>query len=164
MTTEKRQYNKGGRPSKLDPCRHRYSIKLNDVDNARFLVMVDETGWTDKAKFINNVLFNKEIKYVKLDKAAMDYYMQLTTFHSQYRAIGVNYNQVVKHLKTVFTEKTALALLYKLEKATMELVATNKQIVDLIREFKEKYLRMQYQTNGISHYYPKIFPIFALAL
>jgi hypothetical protein len=70
----------------------------------------------------------------------MDYYMRLTTFHSQFRAIGVNYNQVVKHLKTVFTEKTALALLYKLEKATKELVVTHKQIVDLTREFEEKYL------------------------
>jgi hypothetical protein len=138
MATEN-YYNKGGRPSKLDPCRHRYSIKLNDVDNARFLSMIDETGWTDKAKFIKHALFNKEIKYVKLDKAAMDYYMRLTNFYSQFRAIGVNYNQVVKHLKTVFTEKTALALLYKLEKATKELVAMHKQIVDLTREFEEKY-------------------------
>ncbi|GHU64823.1 hypothetical protein FACS1894123_10140 [Bacteroidia bacterium] len=86
MTAEK-QFNKGGRPPKTDPCRHRYSIKLNDVDNARFLAMVDETGWDDKAKFIKTCLFKREIKYVKLDKAAMDYYMRLTTFHSQFRAI-----------------------------------------------------------------------------
>jgi hypothetical protein len=59
---------------------------------------------------------------VFIDKAAMDYYMRLTNFYSQYRAIGVNYNQAVKHLKTAFTEKTALALLYRLEKATLELL------------------------------------------
>ena len=140
MATEKKQYNKGGRPLKADPCRHRYSIKLNDADNARFLAMVDETGWMDKSKFIKAVLFNKEIRYVKLDKAAMDYYMRLTSFHSQFRAIGVNYNQVVKHLKTVFAEKTALALLYKLEKATIELVIWNRKIEDLTREFEGKYL------------------------
>ena len=139
--TEKKYFNKGGRPPKTDPCRHRYSIKLNDVDNARFLAMVDETGWTDKAKFIKTCLFKREIKYVKLDKAAMDYYMRLTTFHSQFRAIGVNYNQTVKHLKTVFSEKTALSMLYKLEKATIELVAMNKQIVDLTREFEGKWLK-----------------------
>jgi hypothetical protein len=46
----------------------------------------------------------------------------------------------VKHLKTVFTEKTALTLLYKLEKATIELVTMNKQIVDITKEFEEKYL------------------------
>jgi hypothetical protein len=140
MTTEK-CYNKGGRPPKADPCRHRYSIKLNDVDNARFLAMIDETGWNDKAKFIKFVLFNKEIKYVKVDMAAMEYHARLTNFYSQFRAIGVNYNQVVKHLKATFAEKTALALLYKLEKTTMELVAINKQIVDLTREFERNHLK-----------------------
>jgi len=34
--------------------------------------------------------------------------MRLTTFHSQYRVIGVNYNQVVKHLKTAFRRKYSL--------------------------------------------------------
>ena len=140
MTTERKQYNKGGRPPKTDPCRHRYSIKLNDAENARFLAMFDETGWKDKAKFIKTVLFKKEIKYVKLDMAAMEYYMRLTNFYSQFRAIGVNYNQVVKHLKATFTEKMALALLYKLEKATVELVTLNRKIVELTREFEEKYL------------------------
>ena len=108
--------------------------------NARFLAMIDETGWTDKAKFIKTCLFKREIKYVKLDKAAMDYYMRLTTFHSQFRAIGVNYNQVVKHLKATFLEKTALALLYKLEKTTVELVTAQKQVEGLTKEFEEKHL------------------------
>ena len=140
MATENEQYNKGGRPPKADPCKHRYSFKLNDVDNAHFLSMFDKTGWTDKSKFIKACLFKREIKYVKLDKAAMDYYMRLTTFYSQFRAIGVNYNQIVKHLKTAFSEKTALALLYKLEKATIELVSIQRQIVDLTKEFERKHL------------------------
>jgi hypothetical protein len=134
-------YNKGGRPPKLDPCRHRYSFKLNDVDNARFLAMIDETDYTDKARFIKTCLCKREIKYVKIDKAAMDYYMRLTIFYSQFRAIGVNYNQVVKHLKGTFTEKKALALLGKLEKVTMELVTIQKQIVQLTEEFEEKWLK-----------------------
>jgi len=141
MTAERKQNNKGGRPPKTDPCRHRYSIKLNDTDNARFLAMVDETGWTDKAKFIKTVLFKKEIKYVKYDIAAIEYHTRLTNFYSQFRAIGVNYNQVVKHLKATFTEKMALALLYKLEKATIEMIGLNRKIEELTREFEEKYLQ-----------------------
>jgi hypothetical protein len=43
MTAHKK-FNRGGRPPKTDPCRHRYSIKLNDADNARFLAMLEETG------------------------------------------------------------------------------------------------------------------------
>jgi hypothetical protein len=78
---------------------------------------------------------------VKLDKAAMNFYMRLTTFHSQFRAISVNYKQIVKHLKATFTEKMVLAILYKLEKATIELVTTNKQAMDLAKEFEQKYLK-----------------------
>jgi hypothetical protein len=142
MATGNNSFNKGGRPPKADPCRHRYSIKLNDVDNAQFLSMLEETGLRyNAAKFIKTCLFKREIKYVKLDRAAMDYYMRLTTFHSQFRAIGVNYNQVVKHLKTTFTEKMALAMLYKLEKATIELVTINQKIEKLTREFEDKYLK-----------------------
>ena len=36
--------------------------------------------------------------------------MRLTTFHSQFRAIGTNYNQCVRALKSNFSEKKALAL------------------------------------------------------
>jgi hypothetical protein len=44
-------------------------------------------------------------------------------------------------LKATFTERTALALLYKLEKATIELVAIQKQMMKLTEKFEEKYLR-----------------------
>jgi hypothetical protein len=69
------------------------------------------------------------------------FYMRLTTFHSQFRAIGVNYNQVTKALKSTFIEKKALAFLYKLEQATRELVTINRQIVALTKEFEEKWLQ-----------------------
>jgi hypothetical protein len=58
-------------------------------------------------------------------------------------AIGVNYNQIVKHLKTTFTEKMTLAMLYKLEKATIELVTIQKQIVNLTKEFEDKFLKIK---------------------
>ncbi len=140
METGNRFYNKGGRPPKKDPCRHRYFIKLNDADNARFLAMLDKTGWKNKARFIKNCLFKREIRYVKIDKAAMDYYMRLTTFHSQFRSIGVNYNQITKHLKSTFSEKKALTFLYRLEKATLELVMIHQKVMDLTGEFERKHL------------------------
>jgi hypothetical protein len=140
MTTEKKQYSKGGRPPKIDPCRHRLAINLNDADYAKFLTLYEQSGLSDKARFITSCIFNRQLKVIKIDKAAMDYYMRLTTFYSQFRAIGVNYNQVVKHLKSTFTEKKALAFLYKLEKATIELVTINQKIIDLTEEFEEKYL------------------------
>ena len=140
MKTENKKQKQVGRKPKADPCRHRYSFNLNDSENAQFLSLFDTSGMKEKAHFITACVFNRELKVVKIDKAAMDYYMRLTTFHSQFRAIGNNYNQVTKAIKTVFTDKKALAFLYKLEKATQELVAVNRQIIQLTEEFERKYL------------------------
>jgi len=48
---------------------------------------------------------------VRIDKAAMDYYVRLTNFYHQFQAVGNNYNQAVKAIKTNFGEKRAYALL-----------------------------------------------------
>ncbi|EFI11007.1 LOW QUALITY PROTEIN: conserved hypothetical protein, partial [Bacteroides sp. D22] len=83
--------------------------------------------------------FRQEIKVIKLDKGTQDFYMRLTTFHSQFRAIGTNYNQCVRALKSNFSEKKALAFLYKLERHTLELVELSKRISALVEEFQSKY-------------------------
>ena len=92
------------------------------------------------------MLFGREIKVVKIDKATMDYYNRLTNFYHQFQAIGNNYNQTVKAVKSNFSDKRALALLYKLEKTTMELVALSRQIIALTREYEEKYLNRNRQS------------------
>jgi hypothetical protein len=72
-------------------------------------------GADNKALFITSLLFEKQIKTVKVDLAAMDYYMRLTTLYGQFRAVGVNYNQIVKILYRNFSEKKAAAYLFKLK-------------------------------------------------
>ena len=47
----------------------------------------------------------------KVDKTLVDYYTKLSDFHAQFRAVGTNYNQVVKELRLHFSEKKAMALL-----------------------------------------------------
>ena len=54
-------------------------------------------------------------------------------------AIGTNYNQVVKELRCHFSEKKAMALLYKLEKCTIDLVKLSREIVELSREMQAKW-------------------------
>ena len=140
MNPDKNRVPKGGRRPKENPMKHRYVFRLDDEDNARFLAMFDQSGKQTKAEFITAVLFAREIKVVRIDKAAADYYMRLTTFHSQFRAIGVNYNQLVKALNANFTEKKALAFLYKLEKQTAELAELSRRIIALTAEFETKHL------------------------
>lgn len=96
MDNQKKYAGNHGRKPKPDKMRHRYVFRLDDGDNARFLALFDESGKATKAEFIVSALFGREIKVIKLDKGTQDFYMRLTTFHSQFRAIGTNYNQCVR--------------------------------------------------------------------
>ncbi|MDR1504359.1 MAG: hypothetical protein LBT43_18075 [Prevotella sp.] len=132
---------KGGRIPKKDPANRRHIFYLNEVDEAKFMSLFEQSGQSVMAHFITSCIFNKPIKVVKIDKGVQDYYMRLTTFFGQFRGIATNYNQIVKALNSNFTEKKALAFLYKLEQATIELVNLNQQVIDLTNEFEQKYLK-----------------------
>jgi len=135
--------NKGGRHPKKDPAVFRYSISLNSQENARFLSLFEQSGMHVMAHFITACIFQKTIKTIKVDKATMDFYMRLTTLYGQFRAIGVNYNQVVKILYSNFSEKKAGAYLYKLEKQTADFVALSQKIIQLTSEFETNHLKNQ---------------------
>ena len=140
-----------GRKSKSDPAVYRYGIKFNSRENAQFELSFQKSGMVYRARFIKSVLLNKEIKVVRIDKAAMDYYVRLTNFYHQFQAIGNNYNQTVKAVKSNFGEKRAFALLRNLEKATIDLVVLSKRIIMLTQEFEEEYLikrKKEEQQNG----------------
>ncbi len=130
-----------GRKPKPDRARHRYTVNLTAEDNAKFVRMMAYAGMDNCSRFIHHVLFGREIKVVKIDKAASDYYVRLTNFHRQFRAIGNNYNQTVKAIRSNFGEKRALQMLYRLEKTTIELIVLNKKIIDLTQEFETKHMR-----------------------
>lgn len=133
--------NKGGRNPKTNPSIHRHVFRLTDEENTHLLSLFEASGMNNKAKFIIAVLFNKEIKAVKIDKGTTDFYMRLTSLFGQFRAIGVNYNQVVKLLYSRFTEKKAAAFLFKLEKQTAEMANLCKKIIELTEEFNQNYLQ-----------------------
>ena len=136
-----KKQNKGGRTLKTDPSIHRHVFRLTDEENAKLLSLYEASGMPNKAKFIILQLFNKEMKSVKIDKGTVDFYMRLTSFHSQFRSVGVNYNQVVKLLYKHFSEKKAAAFLYKLEKQTAEMAMLCQKIIQITEEFEAKHLK-----------------------
>lgn len=138
---------KNGRNKKLNPTTHRYVFRLNDEDNVRFLSLFEQSGMKIKAHFITSVLFNREIRSVKMDKSVMDFYIKLTELYGQFRAVGVNYNQIVKILYRNFSEKKAAAYLFKLEKQTAELVAVCKEIMALSQKL-EQHITEKNTKNG----------------
>ena len=79
--------------------------------DARFLAQWEQSGVTSKSRFIAARLFGEPFRVVKVDKSAVEYCAKLTEFYAQFRAVAVNYNQVVKALHSNFSEKKALAFL-----------------------------------------------------
>ena len=136
----KQKFNKPGRKPKSDPCTKRFVFYLNESDGAVFDSMFLKTGLRKKAYFIESIIFSRPVRIIKIDKATSDYFMRLTNIYSQYQSVGVNYNQVVKALKTNFSEKRAFVLLKQLEKLTAELVEISKKIIELTMEFEKKHL------------------------
>ena len=139
---------KTGRKPKSDPADYKYSFRLNAGENTRFEKLVTASEAKDKTRFIKKGIFGGTIKVVKIDKATMDYYIRLTEFHKQFQAVGNNYNQVVRAIKTNFGEKRAYALLRNLEKATIDLVVLSKRIIMLTHEFEEAYLIKRKREEG----------------
>lgn len=132
--------HKGGRIPKLNKAHHRYVFRLTDQENAKFLKLFDESGLDTKAKFIVSVIFERQIKSLKMDAGAVDYCTKLSQFFSQFRAIGTNYNQIVKILHTNFGDKKTVFYIGKLEKQTIELAAICKEILILSKKFESQYL------------------------
>lgn len=150
MEKEKKTSNnkrKGGRPQEDDPATNCVMVRFNNVEYVRFLNLFEQSGMSAKALFIKARVFDQTFRVVKTDRAALEYVTKLTSFYAQYRALGINYNQVVKELHSHFSEKKTLALLYKLESITKELVALSEQIVSLSQEFQTKFLNPDCQSS-----------------
>ena len=135
----KEKRNKTGRNPKLDPAVFRYTVRFNEEEHNRFLAMFEKSGVYAKSVFIKAHFFGQPFRVLKVDRTLVDYYTRLSDFHAQFRAVGTNYNQVVKELRLHFSEKKAMALLYKLEQQTVELVKLSRQIVELSREMEAKW-------------------------
>ena len=147
---EKKQARRTGKRTKTDPADYKYSFRLNAQEKSKFEKLFLESGARDRTIFIKKSIFSEQLKVIKVDKASIDYYIRLGEFYRQFQAIGNNYNQVVRAVQKNFGEKRAMSLLYKLEKATLELILLNKQIMALTKEYEKKWL--QEISHGASLY------------
>ena len=131
---------KVGRKPKLDKAKYKYAFRLSEVENAKFLALFDQSRLSNKAEFAKRCIFDNEIKVIYYNKSVHDFYMKLTHFYSQFRAIETNYDQVVKILYRYFTGRKAAAFLYKLENQTIELAILTKKIKDKIQSLEGKHI------------------------
>ena len=135
MTNQKRM----GFKTQREKTEFRYSVNFTPSENVRFLTLFEESGVNSKSTFIKTRVFDESFRVIKVDRTLLDYYQKLSSLFAQFRAIGTNYNQLVVALRSNFTEQKAMALLYKLEKLTVELAVIGGEIVELTNEFREKW-------------------------
>ena len=141
---------------RLDPAVYRYTVRFNEEEHNRFLAMFGKSGVYARSVFLKAHFFGQPFKVLKVDKTLVDYYTKLSDFHAQFRAVGTNYNQVVKELRLHFSEKKAMALLYKLEQHTVELVKLSRRIVELSREMEAKWSQKSSLYGAIAYNGEKI--------
>ncbi len=128
-----------GRNPKLNPKTHCIMVRFDDSEWNSFLSMFEKSGVYAKSVFLKAHFFGQPFKVLIVDKTLMDYYTKLSDFHAQFRGIGTNYNQVVKELRVRFSEKKAMALLYKLEQHTIDLVKLSREIVELSKKLEQEW-------------------------
>ncbi|MDM1391161.1 hypothetical protein HX052_14490 [Myroides marinus] len=137
QTTNK---NKGGRKLKSNPKKYRHVFRLTESENQRLLALFASSGMTNKASFLVSMLLDRQVKTVKVDIAAIQYHATLTKLFNQFRAVGVNYNQIVKLCNQYFSEDKAKRSISKLEEYTKDLSKLCFYIIKLTKEFEEKSL------------------------
>ncbi len=135
MTNNK---SKGGRNPKLDPATNRYSVNFSSEEEMRFLKMYDRSGITSKSAFIKARIFGEPFHVVTFDKSQHEYFAKLSDFHAQFRMVGNNYNQTLKELKSHFSERRTVALVYKLEKYMMQLLQIMHKVIELTDEYQKR--------------------------
>ena len=96
---------KTGRDPKPDTKTHCVMVRFDSSEWNRFLTMYEKSGVYAKAVFLKEHFFGRTFKVLTVDRALVDYYTKLSDFHAQFRAIGTNYNQVVKELRCHYSEK-----------------------------------------------------------
>ncbi len=121
----------------------RVSVNFTPTEYAHFLTMKEKSGVSSLSLFIKARVFNETFRVIKIDCSLLNYRQKLTTLYGQFRSVGVNYNQTVVAMKSNFTEKKTFAMLAKLEKLTLELAIIGGEIVQLTREFQEKWQQRQ---------------------
>lgn len=128
----------GGKPPEMRVT-YRYSVNFTPPEQAQFLTLFEQSGLHSKSRFIKARVFDETFRVISIDRTRLDYYQKLSNLFAQFRAVGVNYNQIAKELKSHFTEKKALALLFKLETETKELVRIGREITLLTQQFEQQW-------------------------
>lgn len=133
--------SKAGRHPKIDPAVYRCSVNFTASEHAVLKAMHEKSGVESLASFIKMQFFGRPFKVFEVDENTRVFIDRLADFNARFKIIGSSYDELVRTLRTNFTEKKAMSALYNLEKKTIELINVGREITALARMFDERWLR-----------------------
>lgn len=74
-----------------------------------------------------------------MDGNTREFIDKLSSINARYRTVAIEYDTIVRTLRENFTERKAMKALYRLEQLTIDFIKTNKEIVNLAKEFDEHW-------------------------
>lgn len=131
------KFNSGGRPPKINATAFRCSVNFTATEHSQLLTMQEKSGIASLSAFIKMRVFGKPFKVFVVDENTRIFIDKMSSLNAHYRTIAIDYDLLLKTLRENFTEKKAMAVLAKLERQTIELVKTNREIVALAKQFDE---------------------------
>lgn len=137
----KQNFKKAGRHPKIDPTVFRCSVNFNATEHIALQTMHEKSGVGSLSAFIKMQLFGKPFKVFSIDTNTRIFIDKLSSLNSHYRTLVVDYDTLVRTLRENFTEKKAMSALYRLERVTIELVKTNREIVAIANRFDAYWRR-----------------------
>ena len=137
----KQKFNSGGRPPKTNATAFRSSVNFSATEQAHLLTMQEKSGIASLSAFIKMRVFGTPFKVFVVDENTRVFIDKMSSLNAHYRTIAIDYDLLLKTLRETFTEKKAMAVLAKLERQTIELVKTNREIVTLARQFDGQWRR-----------------------
>ena len=137
----KQKFNSGGRPPKTNATAFRSSVNFSATEQAQLLTMQEKSGIASLSAFIKMRVFGTPFKVFVVDDNTRVFIDKMSSLNAHYRTIAIDYDLLLKTLRENFTEKKAMAVLAKLERQTIELVKTNREIVTLARQFDGQWRR-----------------------
>ena len=111
-------------------------VRFDNLEWDSFIGMMEKANQDVKATFIKQLVFSRPFRVLRTDRSLAVFCAKLSEFFAQFRTVGVNYDLIVRELKSGFSENKAMTMLYKLEKASLEMTSVMHEVKDLAKRFE----------------------------
>ncbi|MDR1182347.1 MAG: hypothetical protein LBL13_10270 [Bacteroidales bacterium] len=118
----------------------KYSIRFTEKESIELDYLLNKYNFKKVSSFIKKCIFQKELHVITYDESLYDVIDKLNEILYQYRKIGTNYNQIVKHVNKTFGEEKGKQLLSRVAQNMIDLVQiTEKTVVPVVKMLEGKY-------------------------